>query len=76
VRDALQPGGWLAVGAGRFDGDQLAVAVTCWKTLRAGGTPLSADDARTGLEAANLVEFKILPTPPGAPMLYAARRPA
>lgn len=76
VRDALRPGGWVAVGAGRFDGDDLAVAVTRWKTLRAGGTPLSANDARIALEAAKLIEFSVLATPPGAPMLYAARRPS
>jgi SAM-dependent methyltransferase len=74
VRNALRPGGWLIVGAGRFDGDALAVAVTRWKTLRAGGTPLSSDDARTALNAAGLGEFREIATPPGAPALYAARR--
>ena len=74
VRDALRPGGWLAVGAGRLDGDPLAVAVTRWKTLRAGGTALAADDARAVLEAAGFVEFGVVPTPPGAPALYVARK--
>jgi SAM-dependent methyltransferase len=75
VHAALRPGGWLIVGAGRFDGDQLAVAVTRWKTVRAGGTAISADEARTALETAGFAEFIALPTPPGAPALYAARRP-
>jgi SAM-dependent methyltransferase len=74
VRQALRPGGWLALGAGRFDGEPLAVAVTRWKTLRAGGTPIAADEARAALESAHFVEFLVLPTPPGAPALYAARR--
>jgi SAM-dependent methyltransferase len=74
VRDALRLGGWLVVGAGRFDGDPLAVAVTRWKTLRARGTPLSADDARIALDAAGLVDFRVLPTPPAGPALYAGRR--
>ena len=74
IRAALRPGGWLVVGAGRFDGDELSVAVTAWKTMRAGGTPLPADDARRVLEDAGLTDFQALPTPPGAPAIYAARR--
>ena len=74
VHDALRSGGWLVVGAGRFDDDALAVAVTRWKTLRSGGTPLSADEARTSLDSAGFVEIRELPTPPGAPALYAARK--
>ncbi len=75
IREALKPGGWLVVGAGRFDGDALAIAVTNWKTLRAGGTPLAASDASDVLGRAGLVDFRALPTPPGAPALYAARNP-
>jgi SAM-dependent methyltransferase len=74
VHDALRPGGWLIVGAGRFDDDALAVAVTRWKTLRSGGTPLAADEARASLDGAGFVEMRELPTPPGAPALYAARK--
>jgi hypothetical protein len=74
VHDALRSGGWLVVGAGRFDDDALAVAVTRWKTLRSGGTPLTADEARTSLDSAGFVEIRELPTPPGAPALYAARK--
>ena len=74
VHDALRPGGWLVVGAGRFDDDALAVAVTRWKTLRSGGTPLTPDEARASLDSAGFVEIRELPTPPGAPALYAARK--
>jgi SAM-dependent methyltransferase len=74
IHQALRPGGWLIVGAGRFDGEPLAVAVTRWKTLRAGGTPLTATDARTILNDAQFASFRELPTPPGAPNLYAAQR--
>jgi hypothetical protein len=74
VHDALRSGGWLIVGAGRFDDDALAVAVTHWKTLRSGGTPLTPDAARTSLDSAGFVEIRELPTPPGAPALYAARK--
>lgn len=74
VHGALRPGGWLVVGAGRFDGDALAVAVTHWKTLQSGGTPLALDDARAALEDAGFVEMRELPAPPGALALYAARK--
>ncbi len=74
VHDALRSGGWLVVGAGRFDDDALATSVTRWKTLRSGGTPLTPDDARASLDSAGFVEIRELPTPPGAPALYAARK--
>ena len=60
---------------GRFDGDALAVAVTRWKTLRSGGTPLTPDEARASCDAVGFVEIRELPAPPpGAPALYAARK--
>ena len=74
VLHALRPGGWLIVATGRFDGDALGVAVTRWKTLRSGGTPLTPDEARASLDTAGFVGFTELPTPPGAPALFAARR--
>jgi predicted O-methyltransferase YrrM len=74
IAPVLRPGGWVVVGAGRFDGSPLAVAVTRWQTLRAGGTPLTADDAHDLLTGAGFGSFLQLPTPPGAPALFAARR--
>jgi len=74
VLDALRPGGWVIVATGRFDGDALAVAVTRWKTLRSGGTALTPDEARATLDAAGFAETRELPTPPGAPALFAARK--
>ena len=75
VHDALRPGGWLIVGAGRFDGDALAAAVTSWKTLCIGGTPLTPDQAPEILSGAGYVEITELAVPPGAPAIYAARKP-
>jgi len=72
---ALRSGGWLVVGTGRFDGDALAVSVTYWRTLRSGGTPLPPDQAPAVLADAGFVEVMALPSPPGAPALYAARKP-
>jgi SAM-dependent methyltransferase len=76
LRTALRAGGWAVVGAGRFDeDDELGCAVTRWKTVRAGGTPLPREDAHTLLQSAGFVDFRELPTPPGTPALFAARRP-
>jgi precorrin-6B methylase 2 len=76
LHTAIRAGGWIVVGAGRFDRDEeLGSAVTRWKTLQAHGTALTRDDARTLLETAGFSDFGELPTPPGTPALYAARRP-
>ncbi len=75
VYAALRSGGWLVVGAGRFDGDALAVSVTYWRTLRSGGTPLTSDQAARALTDAGFVDAMEIPTPAGAPALYAARKP-
>jgi precorrin-6B methylase 2 len=73
---ALRQGGWMVVGAGRFsEANELAAAVTRWKTIRAGGTPLPFAAARALLERSGFVDFCNIPTPPGTPALYAARRP-
>jgi len=74
IASALRPGGWVVVAAGRFDGSPLSVAVTRWQTLRVGGTPLTADEAREQLAGAGFGSFLQLPTPAGAPALFAARR--
>ena len=74
---ALRPGGWLVVAAGRLDDDEgLPVAVTRWKTLLAAGTALPRARASSSLAAAGFEDLTELPTPPGAPVLYAARRPS
>jgi SAM-dependent methyltransferase len=75
IHAALSPGGWVVVGAGRLDGDELAVSVTRWQTLLAGGTPLTADDAQTILTTTGFVNVAAIPTPVGAPSLYCGQRP-
>jgi SAM-dependent methyltransferase len=75
IHDALRTGGWLVVGAGRFADRPLSTAVTKWKTLRANGTPLPAGDARELFASTGYVEFQELFTPPGAPALFAGRKP-
>ena len=72
---ALHPGGWIVVAARPFDQERLASAVTRWKTYRAGGTVLPRDDATRLLEGAGFVDIHDIPTPPGAPALFAGRRP-
>ena len=72
---ALRPGGWLVVGCGRLDGDDaLAVAVTRWKTVLAGGTPLPRAEVDRRLAAAGFDAPIELPSMPTGPALYAARR--
>jgi SAM-dependent methyltransferase len=75
IRAALSPGGWVVVGAGRLDGDELGVSVTRWQTQLAGGTPLTAADATTILTTAGFVNVAAIPTPVGAPALYCGQRP-
>ncbi len=74
LHDALRPGGWLVVGAGRFEGTPLSVAVTKWKTYRAGGTPLPRQEANMLFDNAGYVDFQQLATPPGTPALFAGRK--
>jgi SAM-dependent methyltransferase len=72
---ALRPGGWLVLAGGRLDGDDaLAVAVTRWKTVLAGGTPLPRADVDTRLTTAGFGPPVELPSLPTGPALSAARR--
>jgi len=76
LHDALRPGGWLVVGADRFEGTPLSVAVTTWKTHRAGGTPLPRKDADRLFHNAAYVDFQQLATPPGTPALFVGQKAA
>jgi len=73
---ALEPGGWLVIGHGKFNGDGLATAVTRLKTRTYGGTPLDNDEARELLCGAGLEQVSSLPTPQGAPGITVGRRRA
>jgi SAM-dependent methyltransferase len=75
VHAALSPGGWVVVGAGRLDGDDLSVSVTRWQTQLAGGTPLTADDAHGMLTDTGFANIASIPAPIGAPALYCGQRP-
>ena len=71
---ALRPGGWILVGMGRLEGSGLSGEVTRWQTELIGGTPLTPGEARTLLVQAGFADFVILDTPPGTPVVVAARR--
>ena len=73
---SLIPGGWLIVGHGTFAGDPLDDAVTRFKTVSYGGTPLDDEQAQSWLTGAGLVDVTTVPTPPGAPAITVGRRPA
>jgi SAM-dependent methyltransferase len=72
---SLLPGGWLIVGHGKLAGDPLDVALTRFKTVSYGGTPLSDAQAQSLLHEAGLVDVATMPTPEGAPAITVGRRP-
>jgi SAM-dependent methyltransferase len=76
LRTALVPGGWLIMGHGKFGRDPVADAVGRFKTVAWGGTALDDEEAAVLLREAGFEDVRNLPTPPGAPALTAARRPA
>lgn len=71
---SLVPGGWLIVGHGKLGGDPVDDAVTRFKTVSYGGTPLSSEQAQSLLTTAGLVEVSTVPTPVGAPAITVGRR--
>jgi SAM-dependent methyltransferase len=73
---ALRPAGWLLVGMGRLLDEGVSSAVTRWQTELIGGTPLTPDEADQILSAAGFVDIVTVATPPGAPVVVTARRPA
>jgi methylase of polypeptide subunit release factors len=72
---ALRPGGVLMVGHGSFDGSELQIAITRFKTIATGGTPLDGPTATRLLDKLGLSCVQTVPTPPGAPRITAGRRP-
>jgi SAM-dependent methyltransferase len=74
IARALQPGGWLIVGHGKLAGDPLDVALTRFKTVGYGGTPLSDAQAQSLLQEAGLVDVATVPSPEGAPAITVGRR--
>jgi SAM-dependent methyltransferase len=73
---ALRPGGMLMIGHGRLEGADLDVALTRFKTVMYGGTPLDAASALDLLSEQGLTSVQTVPTPPGTPMITVGRRAA
>jgi len=71
---ALRPGGVLMIGHGAFDGGELECAITRFKTIAHGGTPLDGSSAVRLLTDLGLSSVQTAPTPPGAPRVTAGRR--
>ena len=71
---SLVPGGWLVVGHGKFADDPLDVALTRFKTVAYGGTPLSDPQAQSLLIEAGLRDVRTVPTPVGVPAITVGRR--
>ena len=72
---SLVPGGWLILGHGKFAEDPLNDALTRFKTVSYGGTPLDGPQAQSLLEQAGLHHVSTFPTPEGAPAITVGRRP-
>jgi hypothetical protein len=72
---ALVPGGWVIVGHGKLGDDPVDEALTRFKTVCYGGTPLDNEQAQDLLRGAGLVEVATVPTPPHAPAITVGRRP-
>jgi len=76
VAAALRPGGWLMVGHGRFAGTPVQDALTRFKTIAYGGTPLDGAAACRLLRHAGLTSVRAVPTPAGAPAIAIGQKPA
>jgi hypothetical protein len=74
VARALLPGGWLMVAHGKFTGDDVPDALTRFKTVAYGGTPLNDDQAQALLSDAGLGDVTTIPTPPAAPAITVGRK--
>jgi hypothetical protein len=75
VAQALTPGGWVMLGHGRFTGDPVNDALTRFKTVVFGGTPLDDQQAQRLTTSAGLESVSTMPTPPGAPAITVGQRP-
>ena len=62
------------IGHGTLDGDDLPVAITRFKTVSYGGTPLNSTEAADLLQSGGFGLVELLPTPPGAPAITVGRR--
>jgi len=71
---ALRRGGLLMIGHGTFDGTDLQIAVTRFKTVVYGGTALDSPSAARLLKEHGLTSVQTVPTPPGAPGITVGRR--
>ena len=75
VHRALRPEGWAILGAYRGAGD-LGMALARLRTVRSGGSVLSAEETAALLEGAGFVDVRVLPEDTWAPgLLIVGRHP-
>jgi SAM-dependent methyltransferase len=72
---ALRPGGWAMLGHGKLHEDPVKAALTRFKTVAYGGTPLDDEQAQRELADAGCDHVQTVPTPPGAPSMTVGQRP-
>jgi hypothetical protein len=75
VAASMRPGGWIMLGHGRLGENPRADAVTRFKTVAYGGTPLTPDEAARMLGELGCTQVVAAPTPPGSPAVTLGRLP-
>jgi len=71
---ALRPGGWLVTSLANIEGTDASAAMWRLRTTMFGGPMWTLGELRAQLATAGFADVRVLPTPPGAPALVAARR--
>lgn len=74
VAGALRPDGWVLLAHGRLGDDLMDAAITRFKTVAYGGTPVDDGEAEAMLAGVGLVDVRHLVTPPGTPAFAVGRR--
>jgi SAM-dependent methyltransferase len=76
LRRALRPGGWVALGRFQPPPDPLVAATSLLRTVRGGGSEMSAEEATDLLESAGFAAVGVA-VAPGMPMQFVTgQRPA
>lgn len=71
---ALRPGGWLVTTLANIEGSDPAAAFWRLRTTMFGGPMWTLGQLQAQLAATGYTDVRVLPTPPGAPAIVAARR--
>jgi len=73
ARRALKPGGWLVTGLANIEGNEPSAVFWRLRTTMFGGPMWTLGQVQSLLADRGFTDIRVLPTPPGAPALLAAR---